>query len=316
MRPPIADAVRVLRDGGLVAFPTETVYGLGANARDPNAVARIFEAKGRPAAHPLIVHLAETELAMAWAGRWPDEAALLAAHFWPGPLTLVLPRADHVLDEITGGQSTVALRVPDHPIALELLAAFGDGVAAPSANRFGSVSPTTAAHVALELGDTVDLILDGGACRVGVESTIVDLASHSPRILRPGGVSREALEEVLARTVPVVASSEIRVPGSLDSHYAPRATVIAVDASVVERTVRAELESGARVVLLGPLAVDEVAHIVLPSTPALAARRLYSALREVDERGFDVAVVALPSEHGLGLAVADRLRRASAPREA
>lgn len=195
------DAVRILRAGGLVAFPTETVYGLGAHAANPAAVRRIFAAKGRPADHPLIVHLAHEEQVSRWAREFPPQARRLAQAFWPGPLTLILKRAAHVIDEVTGGQDTVGLRIPSHPMARALLTAFGDGVAAPSANRFGRISPTTAAHVQEELQGKVDMILDGGPCPVGIESTIVDLSSGKAVLLRPGHVSRAQLEGELGETV-------------------------------------------------------------------------------------------------------------------
>ena len=189
----VVAAVAVLRRGGLVAFPTETVYGLGADAANPAAVGRIFAVKGRPRSHPVIVHLAEATAVKAWAADVPPDAWALAEAFWPGPLTLILPRADHVPDAVTGGAATVGLRVPNQPLALELLSAFGSGIAAPSANRFGRVSPTTAAHVRADLGTAVDLVLDGGPCAVGVESTIVDLSRGAPRVLRLGGLSVDAL---------------------------------------------------------------------------------------------------------------------------
>src|SRR3990170_9006427 len=200
----ISAAVDVLRGGGLVAFPTETVYGLGADAANPDAVDRIFVAKGRPRAHPVIVHLAEPAAAKEWAAEVPDFAAALADAFWPGPLTLVLPRSDLVPDAVTGGLLTVGLRVPAQPLALELLRAFGGGGAAPSAHRFGRVSPTRAEHVRADLGVAVDMILDGGPCPVGVESTIVDCSGPDPRVLRPGGVPVESLEAVIGYKVDVV----------------------------------------------------------------------------------------------------------------
>jgi len=221
-------AVRVLRQGGLVAFPTETVYGLGADAGNELAVRRIFAAKGRPSTHPLIVHLAAADAMDAWAREVPSPARRLAEAFWPGPLTLVLPRSDLASDAVTGGQPTVALRVPAHPVALELLARFGGGIAAPSANRFGGVSPTTADHVRADLGSDVDLVLDGGPCTVGVESTIVDLSSETLSILRPGGVPQEEIERVLGLSVPVRAEGGPRMPGTLPSHYAPRAGLVLV----------------------------------------------------------------------------------------
>ncbi len=303
----IEEAVEALRAGALVAFPTETVYGLGADARSDAAVRKVFAAKGRPADHPLIVHLGSVAEVDDWARHVPDAARALLARFAPGPLTIILEKRDDVPDAVTGGQATVGLRVPDHPVALALLRAFGSGIAAPSANRFGSVSPTTAAHVALELGDAVALILDGGPCRVGIESTIVDLSGDAPSLLRPGGVDAEAIEAVLGRPLAAPPAG-LRAPGTLVSHYAPRARVLAVDARELEPVARAQ--SG-RVVVLGPDDVPGVARIALPARPEDAAPRLYAALREVDERGFEVAVVALPAPVGLGRAIADRLRRAA-----
>jgi L-threonylcarbamoyladenylate synthase len=238
----IEKAAGVLRAGGLVALPTETVYGLGANAEDPAAVARIFQVKGRPLSHPLIVHIGGAEQLDDWLQDVPQAARLLAEHFWPGPLTLVLRRGSRVPLEATGGLETVAVRVPDHPVALALLSAFGGGVTAPSANRFGSVSPTTADHVRAELGEAVDFVLDGGPCGVGVESTIVDVTGEVPSILRPGGVTREDLEAVLGHPLAVHSTSRVRVPGQHPSHYAPRARVVLV-------------ESGARVSKGLPLSV-------------------------------------------------------------
>lgn len=312
MRPEIDEAVKVLRAGGLVAFPTETVYGLGADARSPAAVRRVFEAKGRPLGHPLIVHLPGADHLERWAARVPDAARALAARFWPGPLTLILEKRADVPDEVTGGQPTVGLRVPDHPLALELLAAFGGGLAAPSANRFGSVSPTTAAHVAADLGSAAAVILDGGPCRVGVESTIVDLSGEAPRLLRPGGVPREAIESALG--VALLIGGEVRAPGTLPSHYAPRARVRAVAAGALAAEAARERDAGRRVVVLAARDVPGFSRIALPDDPEARARELYAALREVDARGFEVAVVALGSLEGIGAAVEDRLRRASAPR--
>ena len=305
----ITEAAEALRAGQLVAFPTETVYGLGADARAPRAVQRIFTAKNRPDDHPLIVHIATADELGAWARDIPEAATRLMASFAPGPLTLILQKRSDVPDAVTGGHPTIGLRVPDHPVANALLRAFGSGVAAPSANRFGSVSPTTAAHVALELGASVDLILDGGACRVGIESTIVDLSRGEPALLRPGGLPAEAIEAVLGQ--PLKLGAQTKAPGTLPSHYAPRARVLAVDA----RALRAKVaEVTGRVVVLADHDVEGVPRIDLPADPVLAAPRLYAALREVDERGFDVAVVALPAPTGIGRAIADRLRRASHPR--
>ncbi|MEU8222441.1 L-threonylcarbamoyladenylate synthase [Kribbella sp. NPDC048915] len=312
-------AVQVLRAGGLVAVPTETVYGLGADAENPAALARIFAAKGRPPSHPLIVHLASADQLDAWAADVPDTARKLAERFWPGPLTLVLRRGDRVPLEATGGLDTVALRVPAHPVALELLTAFGGGIAAPSANRFGSVSPTTADHVRSELGDAVDFVLDGGPCQVGLESTIVDVTGDEPTVLRPGGVTREDLEAALGIQLAVPATSHIRVPGQHPSHYAPNAKVVLVDPDDVVAEAEAAQERGHRVgVFLPPSQADTPvkAHaiVAVPPSPEVYARELYGFLRELDDRDCDLIIASLPAEQDLGLAIANRLRRAAGPR--
>lgn len=293
-------AVSILKKGGLVAFPTETVYGLGADAENPAAVKAIFRVKGRPERHPLIVHLGDPGDLASWSSSVPESAELLARTFWPGPLTLILRRSRRVLDEVTGGQETVGLRVPDHDLALKLLRAFGGGVAAPSANRFGRVSPTSADHVRQDLGKDVDYILDGGNCGVGVESTIVDVTSGDPVILRPGGLPRERLEEVLRRKLEVRGSGPVRVSGQLDSHYAPRAAVLLVPPPEAEGRAKELRAQGKRVALL--------------SVGDVTAPNLYASLRRADESGAEWIVVPLPEEVGLGLAVADRLRKAAAPR--
>ncbi|GHI02861.1 translation factor Sua5 [Streptomyces cellostaticus] len=317
--PDIEKAVEVLRTGGLVALPTETVYGLGANAEDPVAVARIFRVKGRPPSHPLIVHIGGAEHLDDWVQEVPATARLLAEHFWPGPLTLVLRRGRRVPLEATGGLETVAVRVPDHPVALALLSAFGGGVTAPSANRFGSVSPTTADHVRAELGDAVDFVLDGGPCEVGVESTIVDATGDIPSILRPGGVTREDLEAVLKRPITVPSTSQVRVPGQHPSHYAPRARVVLVEPEKVVAEAELAQELGHQVgVFLPPSLTDAPvkvhAVVALPASTPAYARGLYGFLRELDQRGCDLIIVSLPTEEGLGLAIANRLRRAAGPR--
>ena len=292
-REAIARAAEVLRRGGLVAFPTETVYGLGGDARDARAVARIYDVKGRPAGHPVIVHVASADEIDAWAAGVPALARTLAARFWPGPLTLVLRRAAGVPDTVTGGQDTVGLRVPSHEVALALIAASGRALAAPSANRFGRVSPTTARHVADDLGTDVDLILDGGPCAVGVESTIVDLSGETPAILRPGGLTREALEAAAGVAIPV-RKTGVRASGSLEAHYAPRARVEVVAPEDVAARLAALNAAGTRAEMIAP-----------------EAATLYAALRDADRLGAEVIVVPRPDETGLGLAVADRLRRAA-----
>ncbi|WP_458247287.1 L-threonylcarbamoyladenylate synthase [Streptomyces sp. MAI_2237] len=315
----IDKAAGVLRAGGLVGLPTETVYGLGANAEDPAAVARIFQVKGRPPSHPLIVHIGSAEQLGDWAEDVPETARLLAEHFWPGPLTLVLRRGPRVPLEATGGLETVAVRVPAHPTALALLSAFGGGVTAPSANRFGSVSPTTADDVRAELGDAVDCVLDGGPCEVGVESTIVDATGEVPTILRPGGVTREDLEAVLGHPLAVPTTSDIRVPGQHPSHYAPRARVVLVDPdSVVAEAERAQALGHQVGVFLPSSYADAAlkAHAVVPVPDSMTAyaHNLFGFLRDLDRQGCDLIVASLPVEEGLGLAIANRLRRAAGPR--
>jgi L-threonylcarbamoyladenylate synthase len=315
----IEKAADVLRAGGLVALPTETVYGLGADAEDPAAVARIFRAKGRPPTHPLIIHIATAEQLGDWVADAPDTARLLAKHFWPGPLTLVLRRGRRVPLEATGGLETVAVRVPDHAIALALLSAFGGAVAAPSANRFGSVSPTTADHVRAELGDAVDFVLDGGPCQVGVESTIVDVTGETPSVLRPGGVTREDLETVLGCPIAVASTSRVRVPGQHPSHYAPRARVVLVEPEKILAETELAHDLGHKVGVLLPAALGDApvkAHAVVtvPGSMAAYARGLYGFLRELDQHECDLIVASVPAEQGLGLAIANRLRRAAGPR--
>ena len=317
----VEKAAGVLRAGGLVAMPTETVYGLGANAEDSAAVSRIFRGKGRPPSHPLIVHIGGAERLDDWVEHVPATARLLAERFWPGPLTLVLRRGPRVPLEATGGLETVAVRVPDHPVALELLSLFGGGVTAPSANRFGQVSPTTAQHVRAELADAVDFVLDGGPCEIGVESTTVDATGELPSILRPGGVTREDLEAVLGCPLAVHSTSRVRVPGQHPSHYAPRARVVLVEPEKVIAEAEAAQELGHKVgVFLPPSFADAPvkAHAVVrvPASTAAYARELYGFLRELDLQGCDLIIASVPVEEGLGLAIANRLRRAAGPRSA
>jgi L-threonylcarbamoyladenylate synthase len=306
----MADAAANLLAGGLVAFPTETVYGLGADACNANAVARIYEAKGRPADHPLIVHVASMDALGDWAADVPEYAIALARDFWPGPMTLIVKRSELAGDFVTGGQDTVGVRVPAHPVALGLLEAFaragGKGVAAPSANRFGNVSPTTAHAVAAELGDYLndeDQILDGGACAVGVESTIIDCTGDVPRILRPGAVTVAMIEGSTGLdVVGAVEESAIRVSGSLDSHYAPAATVV-LDQSP---------EAGQGFIAMADVASgDGVVRLAEPRTHEEFARVLYAALRSADEKGLATVVVHQPQGDGIAIAIRDRLKRAA-----
>lgn len=316
-QPNLDAAVRILRAGGLVAIPTETVYGLAADASNPAAVRHLYEVKGRPLGHPVIVHIAGIDALPRWAASIPEDARLLAEAFWPGPLTLILHRTSAVVDEITGGRDTVGLRVPDHPLTLALLRAFDGGVAAPSANRFGRVSPTTAADVRADLGDDVDLILDGGPCEVGVESTIVDCSEGDlpPVILRPGGVTIDQIEQVLGHPVRHAADGPSRAPGMLPAHYAPRAHVLVVeDAEAAIAAAETYAKAGERTGLLTPRAIPAahgVTLLVAGDTPEAYAAALYDRLREADRLGLDTLVVVPPPTEGIGIAVRDRLARAA-----
>jgi L-threonylcarbamoyladenylate synthase len=316
-------AARLLGAGGLVGMPTETVYGLAADALDVTAVARVFALKGRPADHPLIVHLADAAELDAWAQDVPAYARRLAQALWPGPLTLVLPRTGLAGDHVTGGQPTVALRVPSHPVAQALLARYRRGLAAPSANRFGRVSPTTAAHVVDELGELLvpglDCVLDGGASTVGVESAIVDCTGSAPVILRPGAVTADDVSRVGA--VPVTdRPSLVRAPGTLASHYAPRALVAVLDdvaglPALLSSAAPAPAAGGPVDGLLAPASVATPAGVVRLSAPVDAAgyaRVLYAALREADALGLQRVLAVPPPPDGLGAAIRDRLRRAAA----
>ena len=306
----MGDAAGVLLAGGLVAFPTETVYGLGADASNEKAVTRIYSVKGRPADHPLIVHVASMDGLGDWARDVPAYAISLARDFWPGPLTLVVPRSSLAGDFVTGGQDTVGVRVPAHPVALGLLEAFvragGKGVAAPSANRFGNVSPTSAQAVATELGDYLadgDQILDGGACDVGVESTIIDCTGDTPKILRPGAITVEMIEQSTGlKVVGSVEEPEIRVSGSLDSHYAPVATVVLDQSPAAGQGF---------IAMADVVAEDGVVRLAAPRTHEEFAQVLYAALRAADEQGLSTVVVQQPLGDGIAIAIRDRLKRAA-----
>lgn len=310
----IARATSLLRSGGLVAMPTETVYGLAADARNPSAVARIFAAKGRPADHPLIVHLAAAEQIADWACDIPPQAWALARHFWPGPLTLILRRAPQVLDCVTGGQDTVGLRVPDHPVALALLRSFGGGLAAPSANRFGRLSPTTAANVREELGSAVDHIVDGGPCRVGIESAIVDLSGGQPRLLRPGMLGADAIEAVLGDKVHGSSPGAPRAPGTLRAHYAPGTPLLLVSTSQFAAEAARHQSLGERVAAMTYTEValpEAVARTALPAEPAGYAQALYAQMRGLDGLHCDCLLVETPPDDAAWQAVRDRLQRAA-----
>jgi L-threonylcarbamoyladenylate synthase len=302
-------AAEALQQGRLVAFPTETVYGLGADASNAKAVARLYAVKGRPADHPVIVHFASADDAFAWAREVPDEARILASRFWPGPLTLILKRSDRAKDLVTGGQDNIGLRVPSHPVAHELLRLFQGGVAAPSANRFGKVSPTTAAHVRDDLGDDVDLVLEGGPSEVGIESTIIDLSGNAPVLLRPGRISREQLEQVLGRPVSDRNSSATKHPGGMERHYAPRTPARLVPTYDLDKEI-ARLEE--KVAVLAFSRPDERVDywLRMPRDPGAYAQKLYGALRELDGAGCEEILVEAPPEAPEWAAVRDRLQRA------
>ncbi len=318
----IDQAVDLLRQGRLVAFPTETVYGLGADASNPDAVLRIFLAKGRPVDHPLIVHIPNVASLDAWALSVPESAQQLAAHFWPGPLALILKKRPKVPLEVTGGQDTVGLRIPDHPIALRLLQAFGGGIAAPSANRFCRISPTHARHVQEELGDAVDMILDGGACQVGVESTIVDLSGSQPKLLRPGHITRDQIEAVLQTQLlltPQVAQADamqIRAPGMMAIHYAPITPALLCSATSLAAIIADLIKQGKKIGLLTchtDLSNDSHlgAVIRMPAQADAYARVLYSSLRELDSLHLDLILVEQPPQTELWRAINDRLTKAT-----
>jgi L-threonylcarbamoyladenylate synthase len=308
----IEEAAGVLRRGGLVAFPTETVYGLGADAFQPIAVARVFEVKARPSFDPLIVHLADAAALPRVSPTKDPRARALAARFWPGALTLVLPRRPELPDLVTAGLDTVGVRVPAHPAALRLIAAAGTPVAAPSANPFGYVSPTTAGHVAEHLGSAVDIVLDGGPCRVGVESTVLSLEGETPVVLRPGGVTREALEEALGAAVGVAGPVERPLaPGQLEKHYATHTPLLVLPGP-------AGLPPPGRVGLLawresGAPGYAAVEVLAPDGSAETAAARLFAALRRLDAAGLDLILAEPCDESGLGHAIMDRLRRAAAP---
>jgi len=316
----IAQAVEVLRQGGLVAVPTETVYGLAADAASEAAVRAIFAAKGRPADHPVIVHVADAAALDEWAREVPDAARALAAAFWPGPLTLVLRRSARGLDVVTGGQDTIGLRCPAHPWAHALLAAFGGALAAPSANSFGRISPTTAEHVRGDLGEKpdgkVDLILDGGPCPVGIESTIVDLSGSEPTLLRPGAITRADLEHVLGAPVADAGAQAPRASGRLEKHYAPRTPLEVVPVDRVGSRLAALFH--VRVGLLAPAAVlsalrapPEV-RIAAAEDAATYGRDLYANLHRLDASGVERIVIAAPPAAPEWSAIHDRLQRAQA----
>ena len=306
-------AVTALRNGDLVAFPTETVYGLGANARDPAALRKIFEAKGRPADHPLILHIDNARFLSRWVAEVPPEAEKLAQAFWPGPLTLVMRRSEDASDVLTGGQDTVAIRIPSHPMAQQLLTAFGGGIAAPSANRFGKVSPTRPEHVREELGDAVSIIMDGGECTIGVESTIVSLVGPKPRLLRPGSITQAQIEAVIGPIEVGADASAPRVPGSTAQHYSPSTAVAVVPSTLLESRIDTLLRDGRRVAVLAQRpprkAQTGVTWINVGRRLDVYQRDLYANLRSLDKAGADLILVEEVPQKPEWAAVQDRLAR-------
>lgn len=329
----IAAAAAVLEQGGLVAFPTETVYGLGADAENPDAVARIYQAKGRPNDHPVIVHVAPGADLDYWVADIPDQARQLAAAFWPGPLTLILKRAGHIPDAVSGGQDTVGIRCPSHPVAIALLSAFKGGkggVAAPSANKFGNVSPTTAQHVRDEFAlddedegsisdddacsaQLLNIVLEGGPSEVGIESTIVDLsrlATHGPVLLRPGHISARQIADVIGRAPAAPDQAAPRASGTLESHYAPRTPVAMLDGPALTAKLAQLQAKGIRVALIGHTLGQLVpSQQRLPADAAGYAQSLYAALRDMDQSGADLILVETPPQDADWLGINDRLRR-------
>ena len=310
------EAVAVLRRGGLVAFPTETVYGLGADAGNPAAIARLYAAKGRPAGHPVIVHIADMAQLAQWAREVTPLAHKLASRFWPGPLTLILKRAPEVGDGVTGGQDTVGLRIPSLPVARALLEKFSRGVAAPSANRFGRVSATTAAHVRQEFGDAVDLVLDGGQSDVGIESTIVDATGTTPVLLRPGHISARDLEQAAGVPLAAPTAQSPRAPGRLAAHYAPVTPLLVMESYLLLELAATLTRQGKRVAVLARSALQPlvagITWIAAPADAAAYAHDLYANLRTLDASGSDAILVEQLPQQPEWAAVNDRLGRAAA----
>jgi L-threonylcarbamoyladenylate synthase len=313
----IAEAAEILRRGGLVAFPTETVYGLGADAANAAAVRKIFQIKGRPATNPLICHVADASVARRYAGTWPDSAEMLAKGFWPGPLTLVLPKTHAIVPEVTAGLDTVGLRAPDHPLALELLRKFDGPIAAPSANRSSRVSPTTARHVRDDLGNDVDLILDGGPCRVGIESTVLDLSGDRPTILRPGGVARESIEAVIGTVgwASPTPHEPARSPGQQEIHYAPQTPAYRFETS--QRGLIQPQSKGRDNGIMAVGTIDYVKKwgpiVAMPRLAEIYAQNFYAVLRELDAMSLAAIYIEVPPDQPAWAAVRDRIARATRP---
>ena len=309
----VLEAVAALRRGEVIGLPTETVYGLAADASNIEAVARIFALKGRPADHPLIVHIADADALPRWTSGRSEPAEQLARAFWPGPLTMIMPRHPSVSDAVTGGQDTVGLRCPAHPLALQVLRAFGGGLAAPSANRFGRISPTTAQHVREEFGTSVPLILDGGECQVGIESTIIDLSSATARILRPGKITHAQIQAIIGPVAQDSNEHSPRASGTLEAHYAPRTPMLMLARGPLQKEAAEQHAFGKRIAVL---AIDSLPAgclgLVLPSEADAFAHGLYAALRQLDAGDEQLLLVERPPDGASWIAVHDRLRRAAA----
>jgi len=314
--PTIEEAVAVLTRGGLVAFPTETVYGLGADARNPDAIRKLYAAKGRPVDHPVIVHVADMQELANWTRDMTATAHLLAQEFWPGPLTMILKRAPGVSDALTGGQDTVGVRIPAHPIAHALLTKFGGGIAAPSANRFGCVSATLAEHVRAEFGTAIDYVLDGGPSEVGIESTVVDVTGDSPVMLRPGHISVYDIERATRKPLQAPDALSPRVSGGLAAHYAPATPLLLMEGDLLLELATTLTQQGKRVAVLALDARQPLLeHMVWNAAPADAsgyAHDLYANLRALDRAGCDVILVQTPPQEPAWAAINDRLTRAAA----
>ncbi|MCX7085530.1 MAG: L-threonylcarbamoyladenylate synthase [Methylococcales bacterium] len=318
----IEQAAKLLRQGRLVAFPTETVYGLGADASNAEAIKQIFAVKGRPTTHPLIVHIGDADQIKDWAQKIPDNAKKLASHFWPGPLTLILNKKNSVPSEVTGGQNTIALRMPDHPVALALLNKFEGGIAAPSANIYCRISPTQASHVEEELGDTIDMILDGGACRVGVESTIIDLTGPIPKLLRPGHISKAEIEAVLDSELQIVTASangnkstETMAPGMMPVHYAPTTRAALCEHDKLPQILNNLRLQNKRVGLLSyqfnPPENRLMHMLCMPEQAESYAQILYTCLRELDNRELDIILIEQTPDTEAWRAINDRIKKAT-----
>ncbi len=311
-------AVEILQQGGLVAFPTETVYGLGADASNPEAVKKIFAAKGRPANHPLIVHIGDLQQLSQWAIEIPEIALRLAAAIWPGPLAMILKKQAHVSEVVTGGQDTIGIRMPDNPVAIALLQQFKGGLAAPSANRFNCISPTRAEHVLSELGASVDMILDGGACKVGLESTIIDLSSEQPTLLRPGHITPQQIEAIIEQPVLLKQQNEIRAPGMLELHYAPTTpAALCANEHLPQQLQKFSAEGKQTALICRRSSAIKDSHMTtkaLPDDPEGFGQALYAALRDIDLLKLDFIIIEQLPQHPEWMAVNDRLLKSTAGR--